>query len=628
MSYLIIASLSYLIQSIVFLFDKYILSQKIPRPLAYAFYTGLIEIFVVVLIPFGFFIPGLNVFALSFFSGAVYIFALLFLYKALKESETSRVVPLIGSLVPIMIFLLDFLFGTGALNRIEIWAFFLLILGGILISFKFRGTHFSKSGLVFSLVSAVLFASSFYLIGLSFKSAGFITSFVIARTGGFLTAISFLAVPRARAVIFAPSSKIKKDSAFALGLNKALAGAAFILLNYAIFLKDAALVQSMQGLQYVFLIFLAVILSYRRPDIFRETIDLLDIFKKLVAVFLIGAGLFLLSFSGPPATPASWLAWRAGPPAQADSPGAVAEGTQKFGVTFSKPFAEKLGYDWKAVYLAILDELGARAFRLPAYWDEIEKEKGVYDFSDLDWQINEAGKRGAKIILAIGQRLPRWPECHIPEWLVGASAQERQKRLMSFLEETVLRYKDNPSVWAWQVENEPFLIGFGECPEFDAGFLDEEIALVKNLDKSRPVIVSDSGELSLWLRAYKRSDIFGTTMYKVVWDERLPGEGYFKYPLPPEFFWLKANLVRFFYGDKPIVVVELQAEPWGPKMIYETDYEEHKKSMDFEQFKENIEYARQVGFEEAYLWGAEWWYLVKEKYGDDRFWKEAGNVLK
>jgi hypothetical protein len=100
-----------------------------------------------------------------------------------------------------------------------------------------------------------------------------------------------------------------------------------------------------------------------------------------------------------------------------------------------------------------------------------------------------------------------------------------------------------------------------------------------------------------------------------------------KYPLPPKFFWLKINFIRLFYPKKPIIVSELQAEPWGPKMIYETSLEEQAKSMNLKQFYDNIEYARNVGFPKVYLWGAEWWYWLKVKHGQPEIWKAAREVI-
>lgn len=303
-----------------------------------------------------------------------------------------------------------------------------------------------------------------------------------------------------------------------------------------------------------------------------------------------------------------------------------------FGVTFSSKFAKQMGLDWKETYLAVLNDMGAKNLRIPVYWDEVEKEEGKYFFEDTDWMINEAEKRGVKIILVLGRKLPRWPECFEPEWVQNQKssldfAQDKNiknQKLLNYISEVIKKYKNSQAVWAWQVENEPFLPKFGECPKFDRKFLDEEIDLVKSLD-TKPVIISDSGELSVWFEAARRADVLGTTMYRIVWDKRF---GYIKYPIPAAYFRIKTNLVKLFTGIKKIIVVELQAEPWGPKMLYESSLEEQEKSMNFEQFRKNIEYARETKFSEYYLWGAEWWYWLKEKHNKPEIWDEAKKLFR
>ena len=131
--------------------------------------------------------------------------------------------------------------------------------------------------------------------------------------------------------------------------------------------------------------------------------------------------------------------------------------TIEYGVTFSQKYAQKLNLDWQKMYLAILDDLKVRKLRLSAYWDLIEKEKDKYDFKDLDWQIDQAQKRQAKVILAIGHRLPRWPECHWPNWSYKLNKDKKQKQILKLLAIIVNRYKSNQTIIAWQVENEPYL---------------------------------------------------------------------------------------------------------------------------------------------------------------------------
>ena len=63
-----------------------------------------------------------------------------------------------------------------------------------------------------------------------------------------------------------------------------------------------------------------------------------------------------------------------------------------------------------------------------------------------------------------------------------------------------------------------------------------------------------------------------------------------------------------------------------PDDMHGEDIEEQLKAFDINQFKENIEYAEEVGFERNYLWGPEWWYWMKEK-GHPEFWEEAEKLF-
>lgn len=295
-----------------------------------------------------------------------------------------------------------------------------------------------------------------------------------------------------------------------------------------------------------------------------------------------------------------------------------------YGVTFSKKEAESLELDWRDLYVKIFDELCVKKIRLAAYWDEVEPAASEFSWDNLDWQINEAGKRNAKIILAVGGRLPRWPECHLPPWAENLAQNEREKSILNYIENTVNRYKDNNSVTAWQIENEPFLSHFGDCPRLDKKFLDKEIALVKSLD-NRPIIITDSGELSAWIPAARRADIFGTTMYRDTYSEFL--RTYIHYPLGPEFFKFKRNFAKLFAKPQKWVVIELQAEPWGPIPFQNMSEEERNKTMNLKKFKEIIEYSRQTGFDEFYFWGVEWWYWEKEVNNNPALWEEAKKLF-
>ncbi|MFA6383309.1 MAG: beta-galactosidase [Parcubacteria group bacterium] len=307
----------------------------------------------------------------------------------------------------------------------------------------------------------------------------------------------------------------------------------------------------------------------------------------------------------------------------------VANGDAKLGVTYSARYAKDIGVDWKENYLAILDDLGIKKIRIPVYWDLIEPKEGEYNFDDLDWQLNEARQRDAEIILTVGQKVPRWPECFIPDWTKN-DPEKKNPALLRMVNTVVERYKNNPEVKYWQVENEPFL-DFGICPIPDTDLLGSEVALVRNLDPSRKVIVTDSGELSLWYKAASYADVFGTTMYRTIWKE---GFGYFDYPIGPRFFQAKLGLVNLINNKNEAIVVELQAEPWINGWTTSGELSEQFKSMNAQKLQENVEFARKVGFPEIYLWGAEWWYWLKTTQDHPELWDTArtlfdqNNVLK
>ena len=295
-----------------------------------------------------------------------------------------------------------------------------------------------------------------------------------------------------------------------------------------------------------------------------------------------------------------------------------------WGVVFSQKHAQLLGLDWQESYLALLDDLGVRRMKVASYWDYIEKRGGEYDFEDLDWQMARASERNAKILLAIGMKTPRWPECHIPDWADGLSKEKQQEAILGLLKEIVVRYDGSDAIWGWQVENEPFF-PFGVCPWVDKDFLEKEVELVKSLDsKNRPVVITESGEFPLWIMAARYGDVVGVTMYKKVWVHQIGR--YLTYPFPSVFYHRKAEIVRKIFG-KDVICVELQAEPWGEKLLYDSSLEEQEKTMNLEQFNYNIEFARNTGISEFYLWGAEWWYWMKEKQDSPEIWNEAKKLF-
>ncbi|MBP9837024.1 MAG: beta-galactosidase [Candidatus Pacebacteria bacterium] len=302
--------------------------------------------------------------------------------------------------------------------------------------------------------------------------------------------------------------------------------------------------------------------------------------------------------------------------AQAEKPEKIT-----YGMSFNTMYATELGLDWRETYDAIIDDLGVRHFRLAAHWPMIEPVSETYNFTELDYQIKRAEEVNAEVILAVGRRLPRWPECHVPEWAKNLSIEERNIKQIEYMKQVIERYKNSPAVRYWQVENEPFLalFAFEHCGELDKDFLDKEIALVREIDPTRKIIVTDSGNLGMWSEAYKRGDIFGTSVYVHFWNPEL---GQFRTILPPWVYRVKASYNALVYGERPTFLIELSAEPWLVAPIETVPLETQFTRMDLEKFNDILQYAEDTRFDQQYLWGAEWWYWLK-KQGHNEMWDKG-----
>jgi len=294
-----------------------------------------------------------------------------------------------------------------------------------------------------------------------------------------------------------------------------------------------------------------------------------------------------------------------------------------YGVTYSHKYAQELGLNWQDAFSNMIDDLGVRNFRLMAYWDGIEQIPGQYDFSELDWLLRRAQYSGAQVIMVVGRRQPRWPECHQPAWVEDLSLTGQQAEELNMIKNTVSYLKKYPNIVAWQVDNEPFLSVFGECLPVDKDFYQQKLDLVRSLD-NRPTIMTDSGELSTWVTSANLNPILGTSIYRHVWNQYY---GDFIYPMPPVYYYWKYRILQRFTPLEEVFVSELQQEPWSDQELTKTSLADQFASIDLDKFVKNIKYVEKIGFSKVYLWGAEWWYWLKVKQGDDGFWQAAKQVF-
>ena len=300
MSWLLVAILAYFFLAVVSLFDRYLLIGPIPSPRIYTFNVGILWLLLCLFfIPFGISFPAGNLILLGLGAGLIRIFAILFLTKSIFESEISRVVPAIGGFLPIFSFLFFLLYFPKAeiLNLFQLAAFILLLAGSILVSIKkFDKKFFTFKTLKYPVISALLFALTFFLTKILFLETGFLNGFFLVLIGGGLGAAIFLFSPKTKKEIFAQKVSQKVSGFFLLG--QTFGGLGVFLQYYAVFLAEAGkipVINALEGIRYVFLLFFVLLLSRWKPQLLKEEIKGAALFQKATAILLIGTGLILLA---------------------------------------------------------------------------------------------------------------------------------------------------------------------------------------------------------------------------------------------------------------------------------------------------------------------------------------------
>lgn len=292
MSWILLVILAQFFYALVFILDKYILSRSMPHQVVYSFYVGVLGIFVLVLIPFGFVMPnGAEVFW-SLIAGVAQISAFLFFYKAVNREEISRVVPFVGAASSVFVLILSSSIIKEFLTSQQIIAFLLLVLGCLVVGF--RKKHFLGNGVLgLSIVSAFFFALFWVITKYLFLGTNFVSGLIWVRVGVALIALTLLFLKKNRELIFSETKQVKSKTTKFFILGRTLNVAGSLLLYLAVFLGSVTLTTAFQGLQYVFVMVLALLLLKKIPSL-KEQFNREILVQKIIAVILICIGLGLL----------------------------------------------------------------------------------------------------------------------------------------------------------------------------------------------------------------------------------------------------------------------------------------------------------------------------------------------
>ncbi len=310
MSFILIAILAYFLLAIVNISDKFLLGNVIPNSKAYTFLVGILSLLTLLLAPWFLVWPGFLLFILNLIIGAFFPLALLFMYKALKDGDTSKIITLVGGTIPLFTIFFS-LFFLGERFAFSQWfGIGLLLIGTLIISWiPNKKTMWHKfadwfgltkddpsKGIITAIISALFFSLFFIGTKYLYSQQEFMSGFIWIRLGSFIAVLFLLINKKDREDIFKNiRDLIKNKNKFLFLGNQGLAGVGAFLQNYAISLGSVVLVNALQGVQYVFLLILGAIITIFRPKAIRENISRSVIIQKIIAIIIISLGLYFIS---------------------------------------------------------------------------------------------------------------------------------------------------------------------------------------------------------------------------------------------------------------------------------------------------------------------------------------------
>jgi drug/metabolite transporter (DMT)-like permease len=298
----LVALAGHLANGAAFVIDKSLLQKTFKRPATYVGLIGSLSIVVVALFPFGVTMPTFTGMIWMACSGIAFSISLWLFFFALSKGEASRVVPVVGSLIPLFTLAGTAAFLNERLSLTQFVGFAFLLVATIILSGGGKAP-LSSTTIRMAVCAAMLFAAASVFGKLAYDAFGFLTTFTWSRLWGVAAALAILATDRVAvaevhaALGFSERTTSRKQpaSAFALVLfGQALGSMGFVGIQYATALGSAAIVNALQAVQYAFLVIIALVLRDRAATLLGEDLTPRTLMRKIMGIILVGFGLWLV----------------------------------------------------------------------------------------------------------------------------------------------------------------------------------------------------------------------------------------------------------------------------------------------------------------------------------------------
>jgi uncharacterized membrane protein len=306
MNWFFFAIIGHLANGVAFVIDKILLRSAFTRSATYAGIVGMLSFLVIVAAPFVDVWPTGSMALFSALSGITFVLALWAFFAALSRAEASRVVPIVGSLIPILTLAGSFVFLGERLSDKNFIGFGLLILATVILSSGGRGRP-SHDSIWLAVTSAFLFAIASVTAKAVYDDVGFLGGFLATRLAAAATALviafvidraagrEILSIIRSKNRESAKHTKQPARLAALLALvGQTLGAIGFLFVQWGVSQGSASIVNAMQAVQYALLVLLGIVLHKKHPQLLGENITGKTLAIKASALVVTAIGMALI----------------------------------------------------------------------------------------------------------------------------------------------------------------------------------------------------------------------------------------------------------------------------------------------------------------------------------------------